>query len=64
MVGVLADDDRSLAMTAAAALSQSEHGRTALRAVAADDDAAPTARSAVAGVLQMLDLRDSERGAR
>lgn len=64
MVGVLADDDRSLAVTSATALSQSEHGRSAMRRVAADDDAPPTARSAVAGVLQMLDLRDTERGAR
>lgn len=66
LVTALGDDDRSLAVTSADALSQFDEGRRALRAVAdADaDSTSAAARSAVAGVLQVLDLRDSERGGR
>lgn len=62
LVSVLGDDDRFLATSAATALAASEAGRRALRELAADESAAPEARSAVTGTLQVLDLRASDRG--
>jgi len=62
LVSVLGDDDRFLATSAATALAETEGGRRALRDLAADDAVAPQARSAVAGMLQVLDLRAGDRG--
>ncbi|EAP99021.1 phycocyanin alpha phycocyanobilin lyase related protein NblB-like [Janibacter sp. HTCC2649] len=63
LLEVLADDDRFLAVTAANALAQSGDGRGALVLAAADPDTPESARSAVTGVLQVLELRDATRGA-
>lgn len=62
LIRILADDDRFLAVTAANALAQSTDGRGALVLAAADPHTPETARSAVTGVLQVLELRDATRG--
>ncbi|MDT0215053.1 HEAT repeat domain-containing protein [Rothia sp. ARF10] len=62
LVSVLGDDDRFLATSAATALAETEVGRRALRDLASDDSVEPKALSAVTGMLQMLDLRASDRG--
>lgn len=64
LVGMLADDDRALALAAAEALAGSGLGRDLLTEVAEDQDAAPAARRAAEGALQVLRLQDESAGAR
>lgn len=61
LVSVLADEDRFLAVASATALAQSDEGRRAMRRIAVDSEEPKSARSAVRGAVQLLDLQSSER---